>query len=165
MKELSFIYRTELYHAISVHFPIALLIISNFLTLISVLLPKKTISEKIRFSASLTLWIGLISFCISYYTGRKSYPIVVRNICDPTVLKNHLYWVYVSACTFFIALLFDVTYNIIKFHKYKSIINLICLCTLILGTIILTYTSHLGASVVYEQAGGVNVPSKDCENF
>lgn len=34
-----------------------------------------------------------------------------------------------------------------------------------IGSGILIYTGHLGATLVYQQAAGVHIPSEDCSEF
>ena len=36
---------------------------------------------------------------------------------------------------------------------------------LLAGSGTLAYVGHLGAELVYQQAAGVNIPSKDCSEF
>ncbi|WP_353164176.1 hypothetical protein [Empedobacter brevis] len=165
MTSADFIWRTELYHAISVHFPIALLSLSAVTGLLYLVLRKKKIAGYLRFTTSFLLWIGFGCFWISFYTGNNAYPIVVRELCDPTVLKDHLYWVQVSGYLFGAAFLADVVYHCLKEKRFKTVANSVMLVGLLAGTATLAYAGHLGASVVYEQAGGVNVPTADCDGF
>ncbi len=165
MTSVDFIGRTELYHAVSVHFPIALLSLSAVTGLLYFVLRKKKIAAHLRFTTSFLLWIGFGCFWISFYTGNSAYPIVVRELCDPTVLKDHLYWVQLSGYLFGGAFLADVAYHCLRQKRFKTVANSVTLIGLLIGTATLAYAGHLGANVVYEQAGGVNVPTADCDGF
>lgn len=165
MTSVDFIGRTELYHAVSIHFPIALLSLSAVTGLLYFVLRKKKIAAHLRFTTSFLLWIGFGCFWLSFYTGNSAYPIVVRELCDPTVLKDHLYWVQVSGYLFGGAFLADVAYHFLRQKRFKTVANSVTLIGLLIGTATLAYAGHLGANVVYEQAGGVNVPTADCDGF
>lgn len=113
---------------------------------------------------SLLLWCGIILFWLAFYSGQEAYTVVVRSLCDPTVVKDHLYWAYVSGYTFSAATLLDVI-RIFTGHKLRTWISVLSLILLIGGTAAISYVGHLGAAVVYQQAGGVYVPSEDCSEF
>lgn len=165
MKQIQSMWRTELYHAVSVHFPVAILCLCTVITILYILFRKGKISHNLRFTVSVLLWFGYVSFWIAYFTGKNSYPIVVREICDPSVLKNHLFWVYVSAYFYTAAIFSDLIFNFLSGKKIKLFSNITTCIIIILGTGFLAYAGHLGAEVVYQQAGGVNIPDEKCSGF
>lgn len=165
MESPNSMWRTELYHAASVHFPIAVLSLAAVIALMYLACYKKKIAGNLRFTISLLLWIGFITFWVSYYTGKNAYPIVVREICNPQVLKAHLYWAYISGYIFGAAFLLDIIRYFVKVRIIDVVMNVGVILCLWAGAGILAYAGHLGASVVYEQAGGVNVPGENCEGF
>ncbi|WP_144280863.1 hypothetical protein [Chryseobacterium echinoideorum] len=165
MKEIPTMFRTELYHAVSVHFPIAILCLCAIITILYLIFRNNKIGNNLRFTVSILLLFGYLSFWIAYYTGKNAYPMVVREICDPSVLKNHLYWVYVSGYFFGGALICDMIYNFNSVKKLKFYFNIITSLLILSGTGFLAYAGHLGAEVVYQQAGGVYIPDEKCREF
>src|SRR3990170_6525572 len=80
--------RAEVWHALSVHFPIALLIFGTLTRFISLIIK----SDKRRYwqyAGSGLLYVGCLTAWISVYTGNLADGIVSRKICDPTILKDH----------------------------------------------------------------------------
>src|SRR5688572_28865733 len=80
--------RTEIWHALSVHFPIALLVFSTLAFLVSFFLKNEN-GRAWRNAAGALLYIGTITAWISVYTGNLADGVVARKICDPTILKDH----------------------------------------------------------------------------
>ena len=164
MEGVPSIWRTELLHPLSVHFPIALLSLSALVGIAFFIFHSRNFAPHLRFSMSLLLWCGIVLFWLAFYTGQEAYTIVVRTLCDPTVLKDHLYWSYVSGYIFSAATVLDII-RMFTASKLKTWFNIAVLVLLLGGTVAISYVGHLGASVVYQQAGGVYVPSEDCGEF
>jgi uncharacterized membrane protein len=160
MIEVGFV-RTEVWHALSVHFPIALLLFSTIAMLISFI---KTDGKKAwMYSASALLYVGTIAAWISLYTGNLADGIVARKICDPTILKDH----DIAAQTMTYLFTAASALSILFFLKtFKPLIHLLSSCLIlflmIVGTGYLIYAGHLGASLVYQQGAGVYHHSVDC---
>lgn len=158
-------WRTEVWHPLSVHFPVALLIFATCVRLIAFFLrsPKDALWEKM---GSIVLFTGSLLAWVSIYTGNLADGIVSRQLCDPTVLKAHENAAYISTYLFTAAALVDLgsryLYPRLQSHYAKKIL-LVLLLTL--GSGYLTYAGHLGATVVYQQGGGVYHPSADCAEF
>lgn len=163
MNELPDFWRTEIFHPLSVHFPIALLIFAFFFKLISL----KYKRELWEMGSTVLLVFGVLGIWIAVYTGNLADGIVSRQICDPTVLKDHQNMAYVTSWIFTVTLAADL----LKFLKSnflsgkKRILNLLVVLLMLTGSGFLIYVGHLGASVVYQQGGGVYMPAEDCNEF
>ncbi|SHE91813.1 Uncharacterized membrane protein [Psychroflexus salarius] len=158
MQEIEF-WRTAVYHPLSVHFPIVIIILATLFKLLSLF------NHKFKSTTQILIGLGLISTWIAYYTGSQADGEVSRTICDPTVLKNHEnFALYLGYIISLIALIeFNLKLKIFKIsNKWQSYAVLI---GLIVSCVILTYVGHLGAELVYNQAAGVNIPSEDCREF
>src|SRR5690606_4365990 len=110
------------------------------------------------------LWIGVSAIWVAIYTGSEAYNKVVRTICDPCVLQEHALWGYITAILSSLAAVLDILQKQQVFHNLKFV-YLAILTLMLAGSLSLMYTGHLGARVVYQQAGGVYVPSQNCNEF
>ena len=110
MTELPDFWRTEVFHPLSVHFPIALLTIAFVFKAIGIWSYKETW----KLGGSILLATGLAGLWISIYTGNLADGIVSRKICDPTVLKDHQNAAYVTAWIFTAAMAFDLFLPVLK---------------------------------------------------
>lgn len=161
MEEIPDFWRTEVFHPLSVHFPIALLTVA-FLFKIVALRFKREVWER---GGTVLLILGVLGIWLAIFTGDLADGIVSRKLCDPTVLKDHENMAWVTAWLFTTGLAIDLL-RYIKFPLFKNKIFLIVvLLVLTGGTVLLTYVGHLGATLVYQQAAGVNVPSSNCAEF
>ncbi|HEY0668762.1 MAG TPA: DUF2231 domain-containing protein [Sphingobacteriaceae bacterium] len=147
------------------HFPIALLVTATVIGMVTLFLRP----EKKRFMQNLCvilLLLGTIGSWVSIYTGSLADGIVARNLCDPTVLKDHeiaaytLAYLYSSAAAIYVLILFTSLKNWLR-----NGLQYLTIFLMVIGLGYLVYTSHLGASLVYEQGAGVNKPSADCNGF
>lgn len=163
MSEPTF-WRTEVWHPLSVHFPIALLLIATMAKLVAVFLRAGSAAFWHRAGAYL-LYAGCLGAWLAIYTGDLADGIVARKLCDPTVLKDHENAAYYLAYLFSAATVLDLALrqNLIKIQT--KAVQIIIVFLMIAGSGFLIYAGHLGASVVYEQAGGVLVPPADCAGF
>lgn len=108
-------WRTEIWHPLSVHFPIALLLVSTLIKIIAAGLKKGhnatwwNLGSVILYSGCLTVWVSI-------YTGDMADAIVARKICDPTVLKSHEIAAYYVAYLFSAASVIDIaaSSNLVK---------------------------------------------------
>ena len=151
----------QTWHPLTVHFPIAFLSLSGLLSIYLSLKYQKTLAQ---FNLGL-LFLGIIAALISLYTGNIEDGKVSRTLCDPTVLKEHenfaYYMVYIFAASF-------VLWSIklfVSIKKFKTLLASLLIILNLAGIGSLVYVGHLGASLVYEQAAGVEVPDEDCEGF
>jgi uncharacterized membrane protein len=151
----------QTWHPLTVHFPIAFPTLSGFLSLYLLVKYSKSLAQ---FNLVL-LGIGIVTAFISIYTGDQEDGRVSRTLCDPTVLKTHenyayyMIWCFVTLFIFWVAKLYS------RLRHYKMIMLLFICITSLAGLGTLIYTGHLGASLVYKQAAGVNIPAEDCEDF
>ncbi len=164
MNDLPSMWRTELFHPQGVHFPIALLTIGVIFYMFSFLKNKHFTFLK---PASIALiGLGTITSWIAVFTGDLAYDIIIRDLCDPTMVKDHEVNAFTTAFIFsggFIIQLFSQIKNIRL--KWKKLINTLIAIIFVTGLSFLLYTGHLGASIVYQQAGAVYVPAEDCSEF
>ena len=161
MEQIPDFWRTEVFHPLSVHFPIALLVVAFLFKLIAVRHQKEVWEQ----GGSILLGLGVLGIWIAIYTGDLADGIVSRQLCDPTVLKEHENFAWISAWLFSAGLVVDL----LKFTSLPIFRNRLFILVGILllggGTGTLMYTGHLGASLVYQQAAGVYVPSSNCVEF
>ena len=161
MEQIPDFWRTEVFHPLSVHFPIALLVVAFLFKLIAVRHQKEVWEQ----GGSILLGLGVLGIWIAIYTGDLADGIVSRQLCDPTVLKEHENFAWISAWLFSAGLAADVLrFTDLPIFKNKLFI-LMGILLLGGGTGTLMYTGHLGAGLVYQQAAGVNVPSSNCVEF
>jgi uncharacterized membrane protein len=161
MSEFDFM-RSEVWHALAVHFPIALLLTSTLTLLISFFL-KEERSRHWQNTASGLLFIGCITAWIAVYTGNQADGMVARKICDPTILKDHEIAGQTTAYLFTSAALVNILlfFSVLKF-RIRRISIWIIFGLMLIGSGYLIYAGHLGASLVYEQGAGVKNHSVDC---
>lgn len=151
----------QTWHPLTVHFPIAFLMLSGILSLYLLINYSGSLA---KFNLAL-MGLGIITAFLSLYTGDIEDGKVSRTLCDPTVLKTHenygyyMIWCYVTLFIFWMAKLYS------RLQHYKAIITLFIALSSIAGLGTLVYTGHLGASLVYKQAAGVEVPDGDCSGF
>jgi uncharacterized membrane protein len=166
MNSLPDIWRVELWHPLTVHFPIALLIGATLTRLASRFWD--AISNWIVKMSRVLLFGGTMFAWIAVYTGSLADAEVVRSLCDPTVLESHENISYSVGWIFTAAVLLDVIYmfkpGVLETIK-TSWKEWILIGLLLVGTGFLTYSSHLGVRLVYQQAAGVYHPAEDCRNF
>ncbi|MDO6389963.1 hypothetical protein Q4E40_07480 [Pontibacter sp. BT731] len=158
------LWRTELWHPLTLHFPIALLLFATVAKMVAVVLKgeQEVFWQKV---GSLLLFVGGATVWLAVYTGDMAEGIVARKICDPTILKRHesasltMAWLFTTA----VALQLLLAFRLVK--VYQKTIRLLTLLLMLVGSGYLIYAGHLGAQVVYEQGGGVNVPPSDCAGY
>ncbi|MFD2247969.1 DUF2231 domain-containing protein [Pontibacter ruber] len=157
-------WRTEIYHPLSVHFPIALLLVATLAKAATLLLKDANYRFWQRVGSYL-LYAGCVAAWFSIYTGDLADGIVSRKICDPTVLKDHENAAFTLAYLFTAATALDLFLAFRLIRMREKMLHLLVVVLMLAGSAFLMYTGHLGARVVYEQAGGVNVPASDCAGF
>ena len=163
MEQLPEFWRTEIFHPLSVHFPIALLCVALLFKLISLF----TAREMWTKGGSVLLFLGTLGAWVAIYTGDLADGIVSRKICDPTVLKEHQNFAYYTAWTFTASLLPDL-FSYFKqtfLQQKRKLLNILTVLLMAAGTALLIYVGHLGANLVYQQGAGVYHPDSDCSGF
>ncbi len=160
MPQLPELLRTETWHPLIVHFPIVLLLVSTAFKLLFIIDKRETWDH----GGSLLLYAGTIAAWIAVYTGSLADAVVVRDLCDPVVLESHENMAYLLSTLFTVASVLDILWRFIPKLKIVTI-QVITVIVMVSGAAVLSYTGHLGASLVYQQAAGVYVPSESCEEF
>lgn len=161
MNDIPEFLRTEVWHPLSVHFPIALLLIATLFKGFCIFSKAKTWEN----AGSFLLYAGSIGAWISIFTGDMADGVVSRELCDPTVLKDHENTAWVLVWLFSIASVIDIL-RMTQIISIKSvIIKVAAVLLMIVGSGLLVYTGHLGAKLVYQQGAGVFHPHEDCREF
>jgi len=158
-------WRKELWHPLMVHFPIALLLVATFFLLIHFFC-KGEYKKLFLNSAFIVLILGVIGAWIGVYTGDIADGIVSRKICDPTVLKDHEIAAQTTTYLFTAAAIFHMLlfFNVLK-ARLKQISPFVIFALMIIATVYLIRAGHSGASVVYQQGGGVYNHTVDCDEY
>jgi len=160
VQQSTFMWRKELWHPMVVHVPIATLCLATLVGVLLLFNPNEKNGSFLTRSFTWLLGIGGTTAWLAIYTGLWSYNTEVRRICDPTVLKSHLWWGYCTTILY--------TAGFLLFFMRRRIVplkRLLIYCAVILtlaGAASLGYTGHLGASLVYQQGAGVRQPAADC---
>ena len=157
-------WRTEAWHPLTVHFPVALLLFATLAKLLAVLLKPQPAAFWHRMGAYL-LYAGTAGAWLSIYTGDLADGIVSRQLCDPTVLKSHELAAYNLAYLFTASSVLDLSFMVDLVQRYKRPLSVVMVVLMLVGSGYLAYTGHLGAKLVYEHAVGVQVPPSDCAGF
>lgn len=161
MNELPEFWRAAVYHPLTVHFPIALLLTATVFKAIALVVQK----EVWQSGGSYLLYAGTIGAWVAIYTGDLADGAVSRTLCDPTVLKAHENGAYVMAWLFTAAAIVDLTF-LLGLVKWKlKMLHALVLLIMLTGSGYLVYVGDLGAKLVYQQGAGVYHPGEDCGEF
>lgn len=158
-------WRKELWHPVTVHFPIALLLAATLFLLISFFIRQQS-KKLFQNGAFMVLLLGVIGAWVSLYTGDLADGIVSRKLCDPTVLKDHELASKTMTYLFTAATLIHISFFFILLgSRMKRISLYIIFAFMVIGCVFLIRTGHLGASIVYQQGAGVHNHSVDCDEY
>jgi len=161
MEQLPDFWRTEIWHPLTVHFPVAFLTLATIFLIAGYWLRKANPT----YTGQILLIAGTIGAWIAVYTGGLADGIVSRQICDPTVLKSHengaftVAWLFSGASALVIGDYFGLL------RQFRNWLRIGIIVLAVIGSGFLAYTGHLGATLVYQQAAGVYTPSDDCNEF
>ncbi|MDT0295441.1 DUF2231 domain-containing protein [Mesonia ostreae] len=163
MNALPEFWRSEVFHPLSVHFPIALLFTALVFKCIALFYKRETF----RLGGSILLLLGVIGSWVAIYTGNLADGIVARTLCDPTILKDHENFAYTTTWIFTVAVMLDLICYFFsqQLGTLALWVKRLTLILLLIGNGFLMYVGHLGATLVYQQAAGVYVPTEDCQEF
>ena len=159
------IMRPEMWHPLSVHFPIAILPIAT-LTLVVSLFVRDVNRKHWQMAGTLLLFAGCLLAWVAIYTGNVADGVVARKICDPTVLKDHelasetMTWLFTASSLLMIGFIANVVST-----RLRKVALLVALVLMLAGTGYLVYTGHVGATLVYDQGAGVRNHSVDCSEY
>jgi uncharacterized membrane protein len=151
----------QTWHPLTVHFPIAFLLLSGIFSLYLVFKFQKSLA----YFNLILLVLGLIGCGLSIYTGNIEDGKVSRTLCDPTVLKTHENFAYYLLWAFIINLVFWLIKIFVFPKSHRIVLSFLIVLSSLIGSACLIYAGHLGASLVYQQAAGVDVPDDDCSEF
>lgn len=156
---LGFIERDALWHPITVHFPIVLLILAAGNALIILLPLSKKYRRELWFLLIFFIWTGTVASWIAYYTGNIAYGTEVRRICSPPLMKRHLLWATVTCYTYSAAAVLTLA----EFARWRPKVHrAIIIGIVIAGVSAIFYSALLGGELVYQQGAGVRLPPPDC---
>lgn len=158
------IWRIELLHPVTVHFPIALLIFGSAFYILSCLLYRFDFSSKLKFSGFILILIGTIAAWIANYTGGLAEEVVALSLCNPEIRILHEDYAYYTAYLFTAFVALEILRQ--RFSNKLSVTLLILNILLLLGGVgLLGYVGHLGADLVYQQGAGVYAPGPECKGY
>ena len=163
MNEPAF-WRTEIWHPLTVHFPIAILLLATLAKAVGLFVggEQKAFWQR---AGSYLRYLGCVTAWVAIYTGDMADGVVSRKICDPTILKDHEIAAFNVAYFFSAAAAITLLYTFKRIKVWHKALQGLVVVLMLIGSGYLAYAGHLGAQVVYNQAGGVNVPSSDCAGF
>lgn len=165
MAEIPSIWRTELWHPLSVHLPIVVLLLATVVGSIEFFVKKQQKKTFFRQTKAWLLGLGIITVWIAIYTGTLAYNVEVRKLCDPGVLQDHQWWGYAVALTYSAVGLIELIFHFEIIKKAQRIQRIAVVILLLAGASGMGYVGHLGASLVYQQGAATNQPSEDCHEF
>lgn len=166
MDALPSMWRTELWHPVVVHVPIALLFVGTGMRLIGVLLRRYRALRFLVPAGRLLLILGTIGAWAAVYTGTLADAEVVRSLCDPTVVETHEFWAYRVSWLFTAGVLVDGLLWMGGRSSWirRGLLVLLAGC-LLAGSVGLGYVGHLGGRLVFQQGAAVHHPAPDCAAF
>lgn len=163
MDALPSMWRSELWHPLVVHFPIALLLVGTVFRVGGAFLSGRL--SFLRPAGQALLALGTAGAWVAVYTGSLADSIVVRSLCDPTVLETHESLAYTTAYLFSGSVAVDAARRWIPAGLFRRIALVAVVGLALAGSGTLVYAGHLGSSLVYQQAAAVNRPADDCAAF
>ncbi len=160
-------WRPEIYHPLTVHFPVGLLTLGALIRIAWPLLPDRIRPRFLLPMARTLLGLGTAGVWVTILTGEWAYNVVVRQICDPTVLGDHYDAGYWTGWTFSSVVVLEIL-QLLKteaLEKWRTWMEaaVAILCAAGLGLLI--YAGDLGAKLVYQQGAGVYHPSEACTEW
>lgn len=117
------------------------------------------------------LFISCIGVALAMKSGELAENVVNKVICDPTITKKHEEFAEIVTVLVMLSgaleiariILFKLKSQFIFFHEKK--LNLVISILMLLASLTLFQVGHLGASLTYQQASAVYVPTKECKEF
>jgi uncharacterized membrane protein len=157
-------WRSELLHPISVHFPLALLMVGSLFYVLSVFFSRHLFFKNLRKFSYILIIIGTVSAWVAIYTGSVAENVVGEKLCNPDIRFAHEDYAYYVGYLFSIFCLFHIFSETLS-PKLSAFFLWLNVCIAIGATAILMYVGHLGATLTYQQAAGVYVPGEECKGF
>jgi uncharacterized membrane protein len=166
-------WRVELFHPLTVHLPIGVLLAATGLRLLALVLAKwrPEWSRQLEISGRTFTVVGAAVGWAAYVTGNLAEEEVNGLLCDPTATHRHGDLALYVTVFFSVVAGFDLAAWLVKSEgRARSVLRssrfaaLLALAS-VLGAIGLGYVGHMGASLVYQQGAAVYKPSEECTEF
>ncbi|MGM0578120.1 MAG: DUF2231 domain-containing protein [Myxococcota bacterium] len=166
MPQLPDFWRVEVFHPLTVHAPLALLVFGTLCRIAGQLVSGDGRLGFLTPAGRLLLGVGAVAAWAAIWTGSLADGEVGRTLCDPTVAKTHENVAWGVAITFSCALPADLALAILKGadRLRRGLVTLVLLAYLG-GAGALGYAGHLGATLVYQQGAAVYHPTDACTEF
>jgi hypothetical protein len=179
---LSDLFRVELIHPFVVHFPIALLINAGLVRALQFIFRKRSWRNYLTPVYFWCLVSGIAGLFLAYLSGEQAETQVERLICDPLVIEVHEDFAKLTILFSCVTLIFSVIVALtgrepkaesnssrlssqIRREKLLYAFRGIEFFSLACALGALIYSSHRGASLVYEQGAGFHrSPVKTCKD-
>lgn len=158
-------FRPEVWHPLTVHFPIALLSAATITLLVSFFIRQEN-KRHWRVAGTLLLLAGSLMAWVAVYTGDTADGIVSRKICDPTILKDHeiagerMTWLFTIASVLCVSF-----FTTPLTEKLRRLLFYAAVILAVIGTGYLVRAGHLGATLVYDQGAAVRNHEVDCGEY
>lgn len=163
------LFRAELWHPLTIHFPIGLLIVGTLLRILGVAFQRRLLFLD---ASRLIIFLGTLSAWVAWYTGGIAEEEVNSKLCDPTLTHLHGDYAFYVTLIFSTVAIIDIaayfgrTRGITSLWSLSSkTANVLLVLICAAGAGLLGYVGHLGAGLTYNQAAGVYVPSPQCTEF
>ncbi len=163
-------FRPELYHPISVHFPIVLVFLLVFLK-IFLLATKDQRHREIFYPVFIGgICLSLVFSMVSVYLGDMAYETIKTNVCSHQSVGVHddyskLFLIFSSLWLFSEILSFYFREKVRRII-YLKLFTVLSILTMSFVTYYLFNTAHSGANLVYEEGLGVHSAMlKECQYF
>ncbi|MBP9837348.1 MAG: hypothetical protein KBC84_01410 [Proteobacteria bacterium] len=161
--QLPSIWREELLHPLSVHFPVVLLSLAVLSHFLGIILKNNKYYSYILVFKYFFLLSGTISGWLAIFAGEMAEDVVNKLICDPTVTHEHEDLTRNSILIFSALSLFYLAK--LKFSLDNKIITLVETLLFIGGIYFLATGAHLGVTLVYQQGAAVYRTTPECKEF
>lgn len=168
-------WREEVYHPLTVHFPLALLTAGSVVEVTRIWLREGRFAHILKNAAAVMILLGAFTSWASIYTGGVAEDVVNKIICDPTATNAHEATAWYTTYLFsFLASVFVLRDLLIARGKisfsalsdYQKWAIRLCWAALMIGGLVLLFrTGHSGAELVYQQGAGTYRASESCEEF
>ena len=163
-------FRLELLHPITVHFPIALLCFGVALEIALFIRAgiQKKVSPFLSAAGSLLLAAGALGAWVAYATGSLAEETVAEYICNPKQIEAHEAYAITAAILFSLAAVISAlrfaprAAEVLEGARQKFIAHTLFVLLLLAGLGSLAFAAHQGGELVYLQGAGVQGVARDC---
>ena len=160
-------FRLELIHPLSVHFPIVLGVFLPIIKIAELAIKNSENKKKISLLFLCVLTLTLVTAFISMYLGDMAYDEVRGKICNMAMVDKHEDLSKNFAIILFIVFAIETASLVLsdmkKTKRFDLVRNTIVSIALIASTYFLVKTAHSGATLVYDHGVAVIQNTKDCQ--